>query len=395
MSGELETRDEKNNEASNSYNFKNMLLSVISFENMLRYIKTSPKIIFLFITPPMLLALRFIHLYILLRVKIIFPQLFVPQAYPYMDALLFDAIKYYGSYVFFCFLVALIIFRLGVWVGGSGEWRQIMSATGFVYLPNVIGLIVLIVHSLTFPVFQTNIITTVGYSPDVTQMGYSMYRDYDIMVDMRNYTVANSSLKITIYAEYETPLNVTIGESGRIEGETRVNGQLNLEYSFTNGSTLVRSVKFENISLNYDVPIVIRNINLNYSGINENLIIDMMLFLNNTYASTIGENFSIPYILTITVSEPNLGTRSHEVKSSFYTLIQRFPNIKPLYNFMKEFDSSMQILTLIVYALHFLLYASAIRIIHEFRWVKSILFTVFYVGFHLLLLLAFGIGFVI
>ncbi|MCX8183349.1 MAG: hypothetical protein N3F08_02885, partial [Crenarchaeota archaeon] len=115
--------------------------------------------------------------------------------------------------------------------------------------------------------------------------------------------------------------------------------------------------------------------------------LDLTLFLNNTYVSPVQENMSIPYIILLTIYEAGVKTGTYEVSSSFYTGVAQCPDPKPLVNLINEKISPIvQFLIIIISIWQFLIFAIALRIIHEFQWVKVILFVGAYAAAKFLLL---------
>lgn len=376
-----------------SKSIKYILSSIINLGGIFQRIKDSPSslsMIMLIIIPLIILGLRSMQFYILLKGKLNIPQIFsTPEIDYFMNGLLIDVIKYYASYIFFGFLVAFTIFMLGAWRGGLGGWKHGIATIGFVYIPNVMGLMMLTILFASFPVFKTGVVTTIGYPLNTVK---SEYYDYNIIVNMKNYVGENSNLTIAVYAEYVIPLNATKSENGIIRGETVLNAWVEFKYVFSTVSgvnTTTKTIILNSTSMSYNTPIVLKDVEFNFSENNaKRFVVDLILFLNNTYISPVQENFSVPYVLTLSVYEPDAGIKSYDIKSDYYTLIQRFPDIQPLSKFMEDFNWLIWATTIIVNIWHFFLFSSAMKIIHDFGWRKTMIFT----GIYLLARLFLGFG---
>ncbi|MEM2931018.1 MAG: hypothetical protein QW797_09210 [Thermoproteota archaeon] len=360
---------------------KSIFMILINPRTALLRIKDSPIIILMFIIPLILIGLKSLQFYTLLKVKLAVPPVFFTQQ---MDSLLntlfFDTVKYYSSFIFFGFLMALIIFMVGTWRGGLGGWRNGMSAIGYVYMPNAVGLAIITVLLLSLPTVQTSVVTTIG-NPNVSKAGTN------IAVNMKNYTGEDANLTIAIYAEYKIPLSANKSEGGIITRETVLNGLIDFTYTFktlTGFNITTQTVRLDNISISHTTPIVVDKVEFNRDeNCTDNcirkLMVNMVLFLNNTYTSPVPENMSIPYIITLNVYKADSSMETHVVSSSFYTEIMQFPDFQPLSNTMSSYNLLMTFITIVVNVWHFFLFANAVKIIHDFGWSKSLIFTGAYI----------------
>jgi hypothetical protein len=361
---------------------KSIFMTAINPQTMLLHLKDSPITILVFIVPLILIGLKSLQFYLLLKVKLTVPSVFfTKQMDSLLNTLFFDSVKYYSSFIFFGFLIALIIFMVGTWRGGSGGWSNGMAAIGYVYTPNVVGLAVITILLLSFPTVQTSVLTTIG-NPNLSQAGSN------IVVNMKDYTGEDANLTIAIYAEYKIPLSANKSEEGVITGETVLSGLLDFTYAFKTlkgFNKTTQTVKLDNISMSYTTPIVVDKVEFNKDeDCTENcirkLIINVVLFLNNTYTSPVLENMSIPYIITLDAYKSNSNVETHTISSSFNTEVMQFPDFQPLSTIMSNFNLLMMIITIVVNAWHLFLFVYAVKIIHDFGWSKSLIFTGAYIA---------------
>lgn len=365
-----------------------MLLTIINPKEAFLKVKDSPSLLPLIVIPPILIILTFAQYHVFYRVKMNIPAaLYTGQIDSFINSLIQFRLMQYIVIVLFSILLLLLIFSSGRFLGGYGDFKQGISVTGYAHLPNVLGLVIIILLIVSTPPVPTGVLTLVGYP------ARSQPRD-DILIGLRNYTGEDSNLTIRVRGYYSIPLNATI-RSGVIIGATRiVEGEINITYASTTLSGINKTVKrvwLNGTSLNHDTPLIMKNIFDSDDYCEGNCVkrftVDLTLLLNNTYVSPVQENTSIPYIVALNIYEAGVKTETYGVSSSFYTEVAQCPDPQPLVTLINEKISPIvQVLIIIISIWQFLLFAIALRVIHEFHWVKAILFVGAYAAAKFLLL---------
>jgi hypothetical protein len=388
LSVEQEGLEKKEAPASTRF-LRQMLLIIINPREAFIQVKDSPSFLPMLIIPPILVALTFTQYYVFYRMKMNIPAAFyTEQIDSFINSLIQLRLMQYIVIVLFSILLMLLIFWSGRFLGGYGDFKQGVSITGYAHLPNFLGLVIIILLFLFIPAVQTSVLTLVGY-PIRGQP-----KD-NIVIGLRDYIGEDSNLTMRMMSYYSVPLNATISSGGAIIGATSiVEGEINITYAVTTSTGINKTVKkiwLNGTSLNYNTPLTIRKIFDSGEYCVKNCVksftVDLTLFLNNTYVSPVQENMSIPYILVFNVYEAGVKTGTYEVSSSFYTEVAQCPDPKPLVNLINEKISPIvQVLIIAVSIWQFLLLAVALRIIHEFQWVKVILFVGAYAAAKYLLL---------
>lgn len=366
-----------------------MLLIIINPKEAFLQIKDSPSIISILVIPSILIVLTFVQYHLFYKVKMEIPTMFYTgQVDSFINSLMQFRLMQYIILLLFGILLVLLIFQSGKWLGGYGEFKQGISTTGYIHIPNFFGLIITILLILFIPAVRTNVLTFVGYSTK------EQVKD-DIVVNLKDYIGEESNLTIKVHAYYSIPLNATLGYGGTIMGTTKiVEGEINVTYAVMTSAGINKTIK--GISLNgtifgYNRPIMMRNMfNSSYycmDGCTRKFTVDLILFLNNTYTSPVQENMSIPFILTLNVFGTNMEMKSHEIASTLYTEVAQCPDPQPLVNLINEKISPIvQVLIIAISIWQFLLLTIAFRVLHELQWLRAILLVIAYAVIKFLLL---------
>lgn len=366
-----------------------MLLTMINPREAFLQVKDSPSIISVLVVPPILIALTFSQYYVFYRVKMDIPAVFYTEQIDFfVNSLIRLRLLQYVIFTLFGVLLILLIFISGRWAGGCGDFKQGISVAGYVHAPNILGLVIITLLILFTPAVQTNILTLVGYPIR------GQYKE-NIVISLGNYIGDDSNLTVAMRAYYSVPLNATISHNGIIMGATKIiGGEVNVTYVVSTPISInktIKSILLNGTSLNYNMPLIMKNIfdSRDYcaEGCSKEFTVDLTLFLNNTYVLPVQENMSIPYIVTLNVFDANMGVKSYEITSSFYIEVMQYPDPQPLVSFINEKISPIvQISLVIILVWQFLLLAMALKTIHEYQWVKAILFVAAYAAARYLLL---------
>ncbi|MGB9717974.1 MAG: YIP1 family protein [Thermoproteota archaeon] len=368
---------------------RQLLLTIINPKEAFLRVKDSPTFLPVLVIPPVLVALTFAQYYVFYKVKMNIPAaLYTGQIDSFINSLIQFRLMQYIVIVLFGILLLLLIFSSGRFLGGYGDFKQGISVTGYTHLPNVLGLVIIILLILSTPPVPTGVLTLVGYPAG------QQTKD-DIVISLMNYTGEKSNLTLRVRGYYGIPLNATISSGGVIIGATRiVEGEINITYAVATSSGINKTVKriwLNGTSLNYNTPLIVRNIfdSREYCAGDcaKRLTADLTLLLNNTYVSPVQENMSIPYTVTLNVYDESMKVETHVVSSSFYTGVVQCPDPQPLVNLINErITPIVQVLIIVISIWQFLLLAIALRIIHEFQWVRVVLFVAAYAAAKYLLL---------
>ncbi|MBO3808865.1 MAG: YIP1 family protein [Candidatus Brockarchaeota archaeon] len=368
---------------------RQILLVIINPREAFLRVKDSPSVLPMAVIPPILVILTFAQYYVFYRVKMDIPAAFyTEQIDSFVNSLIQFRLMQYIIIVLFGILLLLLIFSSGRFIGGYGNFKQGISVTGYVHLPNVLGLVIIILLILSTPAVPTGVLTLVGYP------ARGQYED-NIVIGLRDYVGEESNLTIRVRGYYGIPLNATISSSGAIIGATRiVEGEINITYAAVTLSGINKTVKriwLNGTSINYNTPLIMKNVfdsgDYCTGDCVKRFTVDLTLFLNNTYVSPVQENMSIPYTVTLNVYDARMKMESYEVSSSFYTEVAQCPDPQPLVNIINEKISPIvQVLIIAISIWQFLLFAISLRFVHEFQWVKAILFVGAYAAAKFLLL---------
>ncbi|MEM3648445.1 MAG: YIP1 family protein [Thermoproteota archaeon] len=368
---------------------RQMLLIIINPKEAFLKVKDSPSLLPVLIIPPILVILTFAQYYVFYKVKMDIPAvLYTGQIDSFINSLIQFRLMQYIVIVLFSVLLLLLIFSSGRFLGGYGDFKQGISVTGYAHLPNVLGLVLIILLIVSTPAVPTGVLTLVGYPVRAQPKD-------DIVIGLRDYTGEDSNLTIRVRGYYSIPLNATISSGGIIIGATRiVEGEINITYASATPSGINKTVKhvwLNGTSLNHDTPLIMKSIfdsgDYCIGDCVKRFTVDLTLFLNNTYVSPVQENMSIPYVVALNIYEAGVKTRTYEVSSSFYTEVAQCPDPQPLVNLINEKISPIvQVLIIVISIWQFLLFAIALRVVHEFQWVKAILFVGAYAAAKFLLL---------
>ncbi|MGQ9479335.1 MAG: YIP1 family protein [Thermoproteota archaeon] len=364
------------------------ILAFIKPQKAFQQIKDFPNLLSIIIIPLMLTGLAFLKYYVFYKFKIIIPTiLLTPEIAFFTDSVVQFLVINHLFYLLLGILLALLIFQVGRWLmGGYGDWRQGASVIGYIHVPNVLGMIITILIVLLIPPVETGVVTYVrNASTEVA---------YPINIGLYDYITENSNLTVRINLNYEIPIDVVKYNGNMLKGITKITGGvINFTYITVSPAGLnetIQSIKLENKTLDYNVPIVVEGIEFNISRCTDNctekLILNMILLLNNTYMSPVERNMSIPFIIHLNVVESGLKTKSYDIKSNCYLEIIQIPNPKPLSEVVVEkINPVEQFLTMIVTIWQVFLLAIASKIIHEFEFKKYISLAILYVIIRFLL----------
>ena len=368
---------------------RQLLLTIINPKEAFLQVKDSPTFLPVLVIQPVLVMLSFAQYYVFYKVKMNIPAaLYTGQIDSFINSLIQFQLMQYIVIMFFGILLLLLIFMSGRFLGGCGDFKQGISVTGYTHLPNVLGLVIIILLILSTPPVPTSVLTLVGYPAG------QQPKD-DIVISLMNYTGEGSNLTLRVSGYYGIPLNATISSGGVIIGDTRiVEGEINITYAVATSSGINKTVKriwLNGTSLNYNTPLIMKNIfdSREYCAGDcaKRFTADLTLLLNNTYVSPVQENMSIPYTLTLNVYDESMKVETHVVSSSFYTGVVQCPDPQPLVNLINErITPIVQVLIIVISVWQFLLLAIALRIIHEFQWVRVVLFVAAYAAAKYLLL---------
>ncbi|MEM3388899.1 MAG: Yip1 family protein [Thermoproteota archaeon] len=368
---------------------RQMLLTIINPRDAFLKVKDSPSFLPLIVIPPILVILTFAQYYVFYKVKMDIPAaLYTGQIDSFINSLIQFRLMQYIVIVLFSVLLLLLIFSSGRFLGGYGDFKQGISVTGYAHLPNVIGLVIVILLIVSTPAVPTGVLTLVGYP------ARGQPRD-DIVIGLKDYTGEDSNLTISVRGYYSIPLNATISSGGVIIGSTRiVEGVINITYASATPSGINKTVKrvwLNGTSLKHYTPLIMKNIfdsgDYCTGDCVKRFTVDLALFLNNTYVTPVQENMSIPYVVALNIYEAGVKAETYEVSSSFYTEVAQCPDPQPLVNIINEkITPIVQVLIIAISIWQFLLFAIALRVVHEFQWVKTILFVGAYAAAKFLLL---------
>ncbi|MEM2940554.1 MAG: Yip1 family protein [Thermoproteota archaeon] len=369
--------------------FKRTVLTIKNPKGAFLQIKDSPDILAIVIIPLIIVGLTFLQYYAIYRLKMNVPApLYTNQIDSFINSMIQIRLIQYAFYMLFGISLAWSIFMVGRWLKGQGDFKQGLSITGYAHVPNILGLIVAILLILSLPTVQTSVLTFVGYP--VTEP----LKD-NIVLDLKNYVGDESNLTIVVRAHYSIPLNATMADNGTIIGATKIlsgeisgfYSEINITYIATTSTGTNRTVKIiplNDVILDYNKPITMKNIFNSSEYVLANygrtFTVDLTLFLNNTYILPVQENMSIPYIITLKVFSPDMGVKSHEIKSSFYTEVKQYPDPRSLNDVLSTgFNVAMQVLLIVVTIWQVILFAAAFKIIHEISWIKALILIIIYV----------------
>ncbi|MEM3659301.1 MAG: Yip1 family protein [Thermoproteota archaeon] len=389
MSVEQEGLKEEKESPSLLNFLRQMLLTIINPRDAFLKVKDSPSFLPLIVIPPILVILTFAQYYVFYKVKMDIPAaLYTGQIDSFINSLIQFRLMQYIVIVLFSVLLLLLIFSSGRFLGGYGDFKQGISVAGYAHLPNVIGLVIVILLIVSTPAVPTGVLTLVGYP------ARGQPRD-DIVIGLKDYTGEDSNLTISVRGYYSIPLNATISSGGVIIGSTRiVDGVINITYASATPSGINKTVKhvwLNGTSLKHYTPLIMKNIfdsgEYCTGDCVKRFTVDLALFLNNTYVTPVQENMSIPYVVALNIYEAGVKAETYEVSSSFYTEVAQCPDPQPLVNIINEkITPIVQVLIIAISIWQFLLFAIALRVIHEFQWVKAILFIGAYAAAKFLLL---------
>jgi hypothetical protein len=369
--------------------FKGMLLTIINPREAFLQVKNSPSRVAIVIIPMILIGLTFLQYYVLYRVKMEIPTPFCNERInSFINSMIQIQLVQYVFYMSFGILLALTIFMLGRWTGGYGDFKQGLSVTGYVHVPNVLGLAITILLILSVPTVQTGLINFVGYPVTAPS-------DYNILLGLKDYIGRDANLTIAMRAYYDIPLNATVSHNGAVIGATKIiSGEINITYATTTSGEINKTLKtilLNTMNVDYNTPIVMKNIfNSSEYSMDSNgkeFAFDLTLFLNATYISPVQQNVSIPYVIALKVFNSQGQMESYNITSSFYTEVIQSPDPRPLTSTLNErINTIVQTLLIIVSIWQFLLLAIAFKILHEFKWGKSAVFIIIYAAVKYLLI---------
>lgn len=354
---------------------KRLVLVITNPKTALLKIKDSPNILPIIVVPLLLIVLTFLRYYILFKVKLVVPEfLFSPQIERFMSSMVQFQVFQYTSYLFFGIVLTLLFFMLVKWIGGYGEWTHNASVIGYSYAPNLIGLLILVSLFLSFPTVETGLVNYIGH-PYTDKAFFS--------INLDEYVGKKSNLTVTVCAEYKIPLNTTKCANNTLKGQTRITrGEVNFTYVVMDTEDFnmsSRIVQLDNMSLDYNIPVVLRDIDFNLTNhctdsCANKFTVNMIMFLNNTYLSPVEDNISIPYVIFLNIFYPN-GIKSYEINSSLSAEILQLPDAEPFVEMLVEKTSSHILelfLTIVVFIWQAIILTMALVVIHEFSWKKSV-----------------------
>lgn len=361
---------------------KRFALSIINPRKAIEEIKDSPNILPILILPLILAGLTFLRYYLIFHIKIRVPEpLYSSQLESFFNAMIWISIVQYVFYLLMGLLLVTVFFMLGRWLGGNGDWVQGVSAIGYAHTPNALIMILLVsIIFFSIPTIPTGLVNTIG------QLSGSSENKI-IIVDLKRYAGIDSDISISLYLQYKIPLNATRGSNNTIIGRSTISeGNINVSYSMRTGNeirTVNKSISLKNTVIDSNTPVVLSNVVLNVSGNYgekniEKISLDLTILLNNTYASPIPNNLSIPYKMTITFFYPN-DVKTYEVSSRFYPDVFQIPDPEPLLNMVGgKINMVEYFLTVIAMVWQTLFLFMSFKMIHEFTSYKAALLIAIY-----------------
>lgn len=361
---------------------KRLILSIVNPKKAIEEIKDSPNILPILIFPLVLAGLTFLRYYILFHIKIKVPEpLFSSQLESFFNAMIWISIVQYVFYILMGLLLVTVFFMLGRWLGGNGDWVQGVSAIGYAHTPNILIMILLVsIIFFSIPTIPTGLVNTIGQLSGSSE-------NKRIIVDLKGYTGIDSNISISLHLQYKIPLNATRDVNNTIIGQSIISkGDINISYCMRTGNeirTVNKSVSLRNTVIDSNTPVVLRDIILNVSGNYgetniEKISLDLTILLNNTYASPIPNNLSIPYRMTITLFYPN-EVKTYEVSSRFCPDVFQIPDPEPLLNMIGEKINMVEyFLTVIAIVWQTLFLFMSFKMIHEFTSYKAALLIAVY-----------------
>jgi hypothetical protein len=343
-------------------------------------VKDSPSLLAIIVIPLILIGLTFFQYYMLYMVKMSIPaHFYTDRIGSFLWGWIWYLLMQYIFFMIFGIILASIFFMLGRWAGGYSSLKHSLSVGGYVHVPNILGLLIVMSVILLIPTVKTGIVNYVGY----TQTGLP---EDNIIVSLGNYTGVDSNLTISVCAYYSIPLNATTNYSNAIMGTTKIiYGEIKATYTEATSDGIKSFVGvpilLNDTSFGYNVPVEKKNV-FNSSGYCKNctnFIVDISIFLNNTYVLPVWDNMSVPYVITLKIFDSDGEPREYEISSSFFTKIIQSPDPRPLFTLLDDLvNPVMRVLSIIISIWQFILLTIASKVIHEFKLSKSIVLTTIY-----------------